>query len=96
MPIDPNVSPVVCTREEDLPRGTVVPPQVRMVPCVSCGKRVGTSPSSRDLIARGIGQPVCYECVEANAHLWKGEQVWVMTADGLRDLETYRSQSGHN
>jgi hypothetical protein len=55
--------PVGCVRVADVGAGTVPPEGVTVTACDGCGHEVYISPSSREMVGKGICRPVCYPCV---------------------------------
>ena len=89
MPLDPTLPPVVGIREDRLPPGTTIPPEVQAVPCAGCGASLLLSPSSLALIASGQAQPACTDCA---ADLLRGQHVpATLTPGGAEELQRYQA-----
>lgn len=79
--IDPDRPLLYCTREADVPAGTVIPPGVGRVRCAGCGAGLLATAASRRLVRDGAAQPCCDACLPGHRTL-----VPAMTAEQVGEL----------
>lgn len=57
-----NRAMVVCVAVSQVPRDSFVPLGITQKQCEQCGTEVLVSPSSANIIARGLGELLCEKC----------------------------------
>lgn len=63
MPIDPTKDVIIIGREDDQPRGRIIPPVVGFIKCGGCGCRCLITRASRKLVDEQGVQPCCRLCL---------------------------------
>jgi hypothetical protein len=80
---------IVCVRVIDKPAGVHLPSFVTEEQCELCTASVLICPSSRKVLAAGLGRLLCMPCANKKLAAWGGEVMKLVMSDQLEEARRW-------